>query len=110
LYLDVTADNPPLTLEQFTLVLTNNYTYKIEDTSVSTWAASTAYTKYQYEAVIPIENITESDSVEVIYSVPDADSDNYAPDGELYDGYIKIFAKVNTEIIIPALIITKIDL
>ena len=90
--------------------LINNYTYKIENTTVSSWTASTAYTKYQYEAVIPIQNIKESDSVEVIYSIPDADSNNYAPDGELYNGYIKIFAKVNTTLTIPALIITKIDL
>lgn len=85
-------------------------TYKILDTVVSTWTASTTYAKYPYEAVILIENITESDLVEVIYSIPDAESTNYAPGGELYNGYIKIFAKVNTEITIPTLVITKIDL
>ena len=85
-------------------------TYKILDTVVSTWTASTTYTKYPYEAVILIENLKESDSVEVIYSIPDAESTNYASGGELYDGYIKIFAKVNTTITIPTLVVTKIDL
>ena len=85
-------------------------TYKILDTVVSTLTASTTYTKYPYEAVILIDNLKESDLVEVIYSIPDAESTNYAPGGELYEGYIKIFAKVNTEITIPTLVITKIDL
>ena len=90
--------------------LNNTRTYKILNTPVSTWSTSTTYTKYPYEAVILIENIKESDSLEVIYSIPDAESTNYASGGELYDGYIKIFAKVNTEITIPTLVITKIDL
>ena len=90
--------------------LNNTRTYKILDTVVSTWTASTTYIKYPYEAVILIENIKESDSVEVIYNNIDAESTNYAPGGELYEGYIKIFSKVNTEITIPTLVITKIDL
>ena len=90
--------------------LNNTRTYKILNTPVSTWSASTTYTKYPYEAVILIDNIKELDSVEVIYNIIDAESTNYATGGELYDGYIKIFAKVNTEITIPTLVITKIDL
>ena len=90
--------------------LNNTRTYKILNTPVSTWLNSTTHTKYPYEAVILIENIKESDSVEVIYNIIDAESTNYASGGELYDGHIKIFAKVNTEITIPTLIITKIDL
>ena len=90
--------------------LNNTRTYKILNTPVATWLNSTTHTKYPYEAVILIENIKESDSVEVIYSIPDAESTNYAPGGELYEGYIKIFSKVNTEITIPTLVITKIDL
>ena len=90
--------------------LINNYTYKILNTPVSTWLDSTTYTKYPYEAVIPIVNIKESDSVEVIYNNIDAESTNYASGGELYDGFIKIFAKVDAAITIPTLVITKIDL
>ena len=90
--------------------LNNNRTYKILNTPVSTWSNSTTYTKYPYEAVILIENIKESDSVEVIYNNIDASSGNYAPGGELYNGYIKLYSKVNTTITIPTLVITKIDL
>ena len=90
--------------------LINNYTYKILNTTVSTWSDSTTYSDYKYEAIVNINNLKESDSVEVIYNIIDAGSSNYAPGGELYEGYIKIFAKVNTTITIPTLVITKIDL
>lgn len=90
--------------------LNNTRTYKILNTTVSTWLDSTTYTKYPHKAIILIENIKESDSVEVIYNIMDASSGNYAPGGELHEGYIIIFAKVNTEITIPTLVITKIDL
>ena len=90
--------------------LNNTRTYKKLNTPVSTWLNSSPGAKYPYEAIILIENIKESDSVEVIYNNIDSSSGNYAPGGELYDTYIKIFSKVNTEITIPTLIITKIYL
>lgn len=89
---------------------TNNYTYKIEDTSVSTWDASDAYAGYGYQAQINIADLSELDSVNVVFSLLDAISGNYAPAIEIYSGYILVFAKVNTTIIIPTIEINKIDL
>ena len=89
---------------------TNNYSYKIEDTSVSTWADSTAYAGYGYQAQINIADLSESDFVNVVFGVNDAVSGNYAPAIEIYSGYILVFAKVNTTITIPTIEITKIEL
>jgi len=89
---------------------TNNYTYKIEDTSVSTWAASTAYAGYGYQAQINIADLSEFDSANVVFSLLDAISGNYAPAIEIYSDYILVFAKVNATITIPTIEITKIDL
>ena len=89
---------------------TNNYSYKIEDTSVSTWSASTAYAGYGFQAQINIADLSEFDSVNVVFGLLDAISGNYAPAIEIYEGYILVFAKVNTAIIIPTIEITKIDL
>ena len=89
---------------------TNNYTYKIEDTSVPTWAASTAYPDFAFQAQINIADLSEADSVNVVFSLLDAISGNYAPAIEIYSGYILVFAKVNTAITIPTIEITKIDL
>ena len=89
---------------------TNNYTYKIEDTSVSTWVASTAYAGYGYQAQINIPNLTENDIVNVTFSGVDVISGNYYPTIQFYEGYILVFSKVNTTITIPTIEITKIDL
>ena len=89
---------------------TNNYSYKIEDTSVSTWAASTAYAGYGFQAQINIADLSEFDSVNVVFGLLDAVSGNYAPAIEIYSGYILVFSKVNTTITIPTIEITKIDL
>jgi len=89
---------------------TNNYSYKIEDTSVSTWAASTKYVNFAFQAQINIADLSESDFVNVVFGVDDAISGNYAPAIEIYSGYILVFSKVNTTITIPTIEITKIDL
>ena len=89
---------------------TNNYTYKIEDTSVTTWSASTKYANFGYQAQINIANLTEDDFVNVVFSVTDANSGNYAAAVEQYAGYILIFASVNTAITIPTIVVNKIDL
>ena len=89
---------------------TNNYTYKIEDTSVSTWVASTAYAGYGFQAQINIPNLTENDIVSVTFAGVDVISGNYYPTIQIYEGYILVFAKVDTAITIPTIEITKIDL
>ena len=89
---------------------TNNYSYKIENKEVSTWAASTAYAGYGYQAQINIADLSEFDSVNVVFGLLDAISGNYAPAIEIYEGYIWVFSKVNTTITIPTIEITKIDL
>jgi len=89
---------------------TNNYSYKIEDTSVSTWADSTAYAGYGFQAQINIPNLTENDIASVTFAGVDVISGNYYPTIQIYEGYILVFAKVNTTITIPTIEITKIDL
>ena len=88
----------------------SNYTYKIEDTVVANWTTSEKYAGYGYQAQINIADLTEDDFVNVVFSVTDANSGNYAAAIEQYAGYILIFASVNTAITIPTIVVTKIDL
>ena len=88
----------------------NNDTYKLVDTEVSTRVASTTYTGFGYQAQINIADLSEFDSVNVVFGLLDAISGNYAPAIEIYSGYILVFSKVNTAITIPTIEITKIDL
>ena len=89
---------------------TNNYTYKIEDTSVPTWAASTKYVGFAFQAQINITDLSEADFVNVVFGVNEANSGNYAAAIEQYEGYILVFSKVNKAITIPTISVTKIDL
>ena len=89
---------------------TNNFTYKIEDTSVSTWAASTKYVDFAFQAQINIADLSESDFVNVVFGINEANSGNYASAIEQYAGYILVFSKVNNTITIPTIVVTKINL
>ena len=89
---------------------TNNFTYKIEDTSVSAWVASTKYSDFAFQAQINIANLSEADFVNVVFGVNEANSGNYAAAIEQYNGYILVFSKVNKAITIPTIVVTKIDL
>lgn len=89
---------------------TNNYTFKLENKEVNTWAESTAYVGYGFQAQILIANLTENDLVSVVFSGVDVISGNYYPTIEIYEGYILVFSKVNTTITIPTIEITKIYL
>ena len=89
---------------------TNNYTYKLTDVAVSSWSASTKYVDFGFQAQINIDDLTESDIVSVTFAGVDVISGNYYPTIEIYEGYILVFAKVNTTITIPTIEITKIDL
>ena len=88
----------------------NNYSYKLENIEILTWDDSNKYTDFDFQAQINIANLSELDFVNVVFGVNDAVSGNYAPAIEQYDGYILVFAKVNTTITIPTIEITKIDL
>ena len=48
---------------------TNNFTYKIEDTSVSSWVASTKYVDFAFQAQINIAYLREVDFVNVVFGV-----------------------------------------
>ena len=88
----------------------NGYAYKIENTIVSVWSISNAYSGYGYKSTINIADLKESDNVEVVFNLADAISGHYAPVIEQYEGYIIIFSKRNATITIPTIVIHKIEL
>ena len=88
--------------------LINNYTYKLLNTPVSTWSDSSTYAAYKYESTINIANLIEGDFVLVVFGAMEATNGNYSPIQQQYDGYIKIYSKVDTTITIPTIVVTKI--
>ena len=80
---------------------------KLSNTTVSTWVSDTTYTDYPYKATIAATGIASSMVAEVVFDVADAESGNYAPVCETYDGGVYIYSKVNTAITIPTILVVK---
>ena len=77
------------------------------DVTASNWVESTEYSDYPYAVDLLADNgISESDFAEVVFDVAEATSGNYAPVSKTGDFGVRIYAKVNTEITIPQIIIT----
>jgi hypothetical protein len=79
-------------------------TTKLTNITANTWYESTN-ADYRYAVDIAIEGVTSNSVVEVVFSLADATSGNYAPVCVTFDGGIRLFAKVNTTITIPTIII-----
>ena len=80
---------------------------KFTNITVSTWVSDTTYTNYSYKSTITLTGVTTSMVAEVIYSVADAESGNYAPVCETFDGGVYIYSKVNSAITIPTILVVK---
>ena len=87
----------------------NNITtsIKLENKTVSNWASDTTYADYPYRATITESTITSAMVAEVIYGLTEAESDNYAPVCQTFDGGVYIYSKVNTSIVIPTILVVK---
>lgn len=77
------------------------------DVTASNWVESTEYSDYPYAVdLLQGNGITANDFAEVVFDVAEATSGNYAPVAKTGDFGVRIYAKVNTEITIPQIIIT----
>lgn len=80
---------------------------KLTNVSVSNWSSDATYTDYGYRAAIEITGVTSDMIAEITYGMTEALSGNYAPVCETFDGGIYIYAKVNTAITIPSVLVVK---
>lgn len=75
--------------------------------SASAWAADTTYEGYGYRCAIPISGVTVNDVPEVVFSLTDAQTGNYASVCETYAGGVYVYSTDNTAITIPTILIHK---
>ena len=80
---------------------------KFTNITVSTWVSDTTYADYPYKGTITLTGVTSSMIAEVIFNVTDAESGNYAPICETFDGGVYIYSKVNSAITIPTILVVK---
>lgn len=97
-WIDLSDDSVDEVLGKQTVV--TNYT-------VDQWSESTTYEGYPYQAAIPLQGVTSSDYVEIVYDLVQAVSGNYAPVCNTTEGSVTIYAKVNDSIVIPTIIIHR---
>ena len=80
---------------------------KLEGMTVDVWESDTTYADYPYKAIIDWTAVDSSMVAEVVYDVADAESGNYAPVCNTFDGGVYIYSKVNTAITIPTILVVK---
>ena len=69
------------------------------------WATDTTYPDYGFKGTITLSGVTSAMYAEVVFSVIDATSGNYAPICETYNGGVYIWGKVDDAITIPSIVI-----
>lgn len=92
----VLSDNNYTTAEKNKLASVNASIVTASSVSVTTWEPDSTYTDYPYRASVAVTGMTAGHYPEVVYSVADASSGNYAPVCESYNGGVYIWSKVNT--------------
>ena len=73
------------------------------DVTASDWVQDSTYSDFGYKCVLTCDGITTNSVVEVILSLDDAISNNYAPICETGDNTVAIYSKVNNTIVIPVI-------
>lgn len=79
----------------------------INNITASNWVTSTEFEDYKYECDIQYQGVDSSMYAEVVFSIIEATSGDYAPVCDVYDNIIRLYSKVNTQIVIPTIIIMK---
>ena len=78
--------------------------FLVFNTSFS-FSADNTYADYPYRAAYANGDINSGMYAEVVFSLNDANSGNYAPICETYNGGMYIYSKINTTITVPTIIV-----
>lgn len=74
--------------------------------AASSWTSSSTYADYTYQCDVACSGVTSSYYAEVVFSVEQVASGNYAPICETMSNVVRIYSKSNTSITIPTIIIS----
>ena len=80
---------------------------KFENMSASSWVSDSTYGDFPYRCDIACSGVTSSMYAEVVFSVPQAVSGDYAPMCETKSGAVSIWSSKNETITVPTILITK---
>ena len=80
---------------------------KFTDLTASSWASDTTYADFPYRCDVATSGVTSSMFAEVVFSLAQASSGDYAPICETKSGAVSVWSKKNVSITIPTILITK---
>lgn len=80
---------------------------KFENKNASVWVGDSTYEYFPYRCDINCPGVTSSMYAEVVFSVDEAISGDYAPMCETKTNIVSIWSALNTSITIPTILITK---
>lgn len=75
--------------------------------TASVWTTDTTYEEFPFRCGIAIQGVTSDDYAEVVFSLAQSVSGEYAPICETYSGGIYIYSENNTTITIPTIFIRR---
>lgn len=78
------------------------------DLSASAWTSDGVSNDFPYRCAVAITGVTSADYAEVVFSLEDSMSGEYAPICETYNGGIYIYSEKNKTITIPTIFIRRI--
>lgn len=82
-------------------------TLKFENLTASSWVSDATYTDYPYRCDVACTGVTAEMYAEVVFSLAQATSGDYAPLCETKANAVSIWSATNTSVTIPTIIITK---
>ena len=80
---------------------------KFTNLTASSWTSDTTYADFPYRCDVATSGVTSSMFAEVVFSLAQASSGDYAPICETKSGAVSVWSKKNVSITIPTILITK---
>lgn len=81
---------------------------EFSNVTVQLWSSDVTYTDFPYKASIALSGVTNNMIPYLTFSFSDADSGNYCPIVETYNGGVYIWSKVNTSIVVDTILCVPI--
>jgi len=80
---------------------------KFTNLTASSWTSDATYADFPYRCDVATSGVTSSMFAEVVFSLDQASSGDYAPICETKSGTVSVWSKKNVSITIPTILITK---
>ncbi len=79
-----------------------------QNLSANNWVTDSTYSDFGYKSEIALSGVTQDFFAQVVFAPEQALSGNYCPTCQTLDGKVVIYAKTNSEIVIPTIVCRRV--